>query len=415
MAAPQTFSYTTCESINISLEAGTFLLEVWGASGGSNKAAGGLGGYSRGELTLHEKTKVFVHLGSQGGGVSSPGCNGGGTVYSSTFRSGGGSTDIRLKEDSLYSRVIVAGGGDGELNGNSGKGASQVSETIYCRSSSYSCNKGTFGKGGDGGSSYGGAGGGGWFGGSGSKGIEAGGGGSGYVLTKDSFKPAGYQLNDTKYFLDKAFTFAGNQSFFSPTSTTSNETGHSGHGYARITPLFPYRTPLLTPYETAQRTLRATMVGIKPNLRFTFTSNTDAVVKDRRGIFLFNTPSVYNATINPGRYFFYANGSSCGYTVFLQHRIHSHSPIQVIITDAVHVRLNNQSFIKAPGEFNEEEPYIDPRATKIFNFTMSDFECQRKDGAELIISYNPPKECYEQRKSVSGCIPLIAHFMLMIK
>jgi len=97
--------------------------------------------------------------------------------------------------------------------------------------------RGTFGAGGDAtGESNGlniGAGGGGWFGGgSGIGGGPGGGGGSGYVLTADSYKPSGYKLGP-EYYLSNAQTIAGNQTFKSPTGT--NETGHSGNGYARIT------------------------------------------------------------------------------------------------------------------------------------------------------------------------------------
>ncbi|EQL11069.1 glycine rich family protein, partial [Clostridioides difficile CD86] len=43
-------------------------------------------------------------------------------------------------------------------------------------------------------------GGGGWFGGAGMNGVGAGGGGSGYVLTKDSYKPTGYTPTSEYYF-----------------------------------------------------------------------------------------------------------------------------------------------------------------------------------------------------------------------
>lgn len=70
-------------------------------------------------------------------------------------------------------------------------------------------------------------GGGGFYGGYGGVGAgngsdnQAGGGGSGYVNTNK---------------LTSAQTKAGNTSFPSPTSS-GNETGHSGNGYARITPV----------------------------------------------------------------------------------------------------------------------------------------------------------------------------------
>lgn len=64
-----------------------------------------------------------------------------------------------------------------------------------------------------------------------------GGGGSGYVYTASTASnyPSGCLLNSS-YYLTNAQTIAGNQSFPSPTSS-SNETGHSGNGYARISPI----------------------------------------------------------------------------------------------------------------------------------------------------------------------------------
>ena len=63
-----------------------------------------------------------------------------------------------------------------------------------------------------------------------------GGGGSGYVYTSSTASnyPSGCLLNST-YYLSDATTTAGNEQFTSPTGT--NETGHSGNGYARITAL----------------------------------------------------------------------------------------------------------------------------------------------------------------------------------
>jgi hypothetical protein len=61
------FSYTDCRADELFLEPGTYELEVWGASGGvRNGVTRGLGGYARGIITLNERTKVFVNVGSQG-------------------------------------------------------------------------------------------------------------------------------------------------------------------------------------------------------------------------------------------------------------------------------------------------------------------------------------------------------------
>lgn len=77
---------------------------------------------------------------------------------------------------------------------------------------------------------------GGWYGGAGGGHRVTGAGGSGYVYTSTTASnyPNGCLLNSS-YYLTNAQTIAGNQSFPSPSN--SNETGHSGNGYARITPV----------------------------------------------------------------------------------------------------------------------------------------------------------------------------------
>ena len=116
---------------------------------------------------------------------------------------GGGATDIRTIKDSLYSRIIVAGGGggayhrwDSQLRGGDGGGINGSIGEIYiyssqipCFGSQYECiegvedktykeyHPGEFGKGGG---AYCGGGGGGYFGG-GSVNCSGGAGGSGYI------------------------------------------------------------------------------------------------------------------------------------------------------------------------------------------------------------------------------------------
>ena len=89
-------------------------------------------------------------------------------------------------------------------------------------------------------SGYGGAGGGGWYGGSGNvpdgsgDDDRGGGGGSGFIYSSSTASncPYGFLLTST-YYLSNASTVNGNTSFTSPTG--SSETGHSGHGYAKVT------------------------------------------------------------------------------------------------------------------------------------------------------------------------------------
>ena len=271
------YEYTgTAESIT--LPAGSYKLECWGAQGGYRSSIdyGGKGGYSVGELTLNEATTLYVQVGGSGNtGKTSGGYNGGGKR--NTKNGGGGATDIRIGQDSLYARVIVAGGGGsdgasdktgmyggGESGGSStqnygtgGFGGTQtgVSDSSW-QTTSQSVDTGSqsdayagFGFGGNGiayGGGNGGAGGGGWYGGSGaypdssSDDDRGGGGGSGYVYTSSTASnyPSGCLLNSS-YYLTNAQTIAGSStsSFPSVNSDGSTESGHSGDGHARITVL----------------------------------------------------------------------------------------------------------------------------------------------------------------------------------
>lgn len=132
----------------------------------------------------------------------------------------------------------TSGGTTTEYYGSGGGGGTQTAG-----GTGGSNNSGTFGQGGQGLSSsggYAGAGGGGWYGGGGSypdgsgDDDRGGGGGSGYVYTSSTASnyPSGCLLN-ASYYLTDAQTIAGNTAFTSPTGT--NETGHTGNGYIRIT------------------------------------------------------------------------------------------------------------------------------------------------------------------------------------
>lgn len=257
---------------SITLPKGKYKLECWGAQGGYRNSTNysGKGGYSAGTITLTEKTLIYLYSGGAGNtGKTAGGFNGGGKRQG--YNGGGGASDIRIGTDSLYARVIVAGGGgsDGapsktgmygggtaggsttESYGNGGYGGTQtgVSSSSWqttSQSTSTSAQSGAyagFGFGGNGiarESGYGGAGGGGWYGGSGaypdSSGDDdrGGGGGSGYIYTSTSAStyPSGCLLN-SQYYLENATTLAGNTSFTSPTG--ASETGHTGDGYVRIT------------------------------------------------------------------------------------------------------------------------------------------------------------------------------------
>lgn len=255
------------------LTPGTYKLECWGGQGGTYSSyIGGYGGYSKGTITLTEATTVYISVGGAGSSSSTAaGFNGGGTGISSG-RGGGGATDVRIGQNSLYSRVIVAGGGggagvtsananpcgcgggeyggDGYYNDTTGsytigqnRCGGSASQTAGGKTWSTST-QATFGQGGNASGYSCGGGGGGWYGGGGAYDSDSdsdgrwGGGGSGYVYTSSTAKnyPNGCLLNSTHY-LTNAQTIAGNTSFTSPTG--SAETGHTGSGFCRITNLNP--------------------------------------------------------------------------------------------------------------------------------------------------------------------------------
>lgn len=264
------FNYTGAVQ-SITLPKGTYKLECWGAQGGNRSqdsasatvTGSGLGGYSIGTLTLTQLTTCYIYVGGQGGMSSSTsnvkvegGFNGGGFASHDSIgepgNGGGGATDVRIAQDSLYARVIVAGGGggSGEDNETGGYGGGETGgagsgNTSLTQASQTSGGTNSFGFGLGGNTYNGGAGGGGWYGGASRYSVssystgsdsEGGGGGSGYVYTPTTASnyPSGCLLNSA-YYLSNAQTIAGNQSFSSPTGGT--ETGHSGNGYVRITKL----------------------------------------------------------------------------------------------------------------------------------------------------------------------------------
>ncbi len=229
-----TLSYTgSVQTMN--LQAGSYLVEMWGADGGgttgnnTNAAVaklGGKGGYAKGTLIISGATTASIYVGGKGSteGLSVPGgFNGGGSSSGGTSGvcgSGGGASDIRVGGNALTDRKIVAGGGGAagyqECNGSAnvisggngggltggtpvpgsystriGQGGTQTAGGAGGTDATYLAGTaGSFGQGGNGGlttTSSGNAagGGGGWYGGgSGSNGFYCsggGGGGSSYI------------------------------------------------------------------------------------------------------------------------------------------------------------------------------------------------------------------------------------------
>ena len=251
---------------SVTLPAGRYRLETWGAQGGSYNTSiiGGLGGYSKGELTLNNSDTLYIVVGGSGswGFSKNGGYNGGGSIGHSSSNghgagSGGGATHIALRSGLLSSLssyksdiLLVAGGGGGGVYGNDGgrvggngggtsgsngtgnsygtpSPGTQTSGGTYGNVNNHSnYSNGSFGQGGSGSGSgntwYGGAGGGGYYGG-GYGGTHWGGsGGSGYVNTSKL------------------------------TSTSMSNGKRSGNGYARITNLDHQHTDAC--YSTTQST-----------------------------------------------------------------------------------------------------------------------------------------------------------------
>lgn len=283
MAIVYEFNYTGAEQ-SVVLPPGKYKFECFGACGGNyyDFVQCAKGGYTAGSLILKENTTLHVYVGQSGyckgvNGIETcrSGFNGAGgiTTYKSTSDgyyslAGGGATDIRLiggnwdNLQSLLSRIIVAGGGGGGGSGNShdsighgggtkGKDGISIANKYFAGGGSQfqggltfnSLYNGSFGVSGAGDGISGVGGGGGWYCGAGSFYAEFGGGGSGYILTKDSYKPANYSPSSKYYFSDINSVVGGN--------TTKQD------GYAKITLLqaLPFLT--ISSYNSTTATFKA--------------------------------------------------------------------------------------------------------------------------------------------------------------
>ena len=100
---------------SIELPAGTYKLEVWGASGGRGSDGSGksqtkynvqgLGGYSVGTLNLSKKNTFYIYVGGQGENVTGKNSNG----YAGGFNGGGNGGAL------AYTSSYTNGSGGGQL------------------------------------------------------------------------------------------------------------------------------------------------------------------------------------------------------------------------------------------------------------------------------------------------------------
>ncbi|MCZ6390772.1 glycine-rich protein [Clostridioides difficile] len=264
------------EDQSVTLKPGKYKLECYGASGGgwfSEWTKGAKGGYSKGELTLKKETILYVYAGETGckpftNGINNwTGFNGGGrganaSVDPKFVLCGGGATDIRLirgswsNEQGLLSRILVAGGagainssdyGVGNGGGMEGSKGFDSSNAFVTGGTQYQGGigledkyNGLFGRASSTGTGQGG--GGGWFGGAGGLTYNAAG-GSGYALTKDSYKPPGYIPTSEYYLENVVMTTGGN--------TTRAD------GYAKITLLQALPFLNISSYNSTTATFKA--------------------------------------------------------------------------------------------------------------------------------------------------------------
>ncbi len=194
--------------------------DVFGAQGGSvtgtNQPVGGLGGETKGTLSVTPGDLYFVFVGGAGVSANSAGTSttaaggyngggaGGGPTSGDSGASGGGASDVRYGGTTLGDRLLVAGGGGGAAStggstgdggaggattGGSGAGEAATDGTGGTQSAGGAAGNGggasgtagALGQGGNGGAVYSGGGGGGYYG----------GGGGGYDSTSGAYGPGG--------------------------------------------------------------------------------------------------------------------------------------------------------------------------------------------------------------------------------
>jgi prepilin-type N-terminal cleavage/methylation domain-containing protein len=299
-----TYSYTANYQTFTPTKSGTYIVELWGASGSTNVTYPrvGAGAYTKGYIYLVKGETLYIYVGQKGDTSRTWKFNGGGYGGLLTgSNSGGGATDVRLVSGtwddltSLRSRImVVAGGGGagadyrytnsggggygGEITGYNGtyySGHGDISQ--YGRGGTQTSGgaagtnmgggtgtpyAGTFGKGGQNdstSSSVGaGGGGGGYYGGgaggaTGSAGSGNGAGGgssfiSGYIGC-NAIDASGTHTGGSFHYSGKVFTktsmIAGNASM--PTwDGTTTMTGNVGNGYAKITFYSVGSEPIIT-------------------------------------------------------------------------------------------------------------------------------------------------------------------------
>lgn len=244
---------------------GFYLVELWGAEGGRGlwnsafKVFGGKGAYVSATLLFTKRTHVFLNVGTRGGNaVSSPntaaigGWNGGGyggrdLNDDDASGAGGGATDLRVGDNALESRIMVAAGGSGSTGG--GYGAPGGDEKCYTITQLWNADaisgsvdgcSATLGQGQNGinhGWTPSSGAGGGYYGG---KAVSGGDGNYPYVsYGGNSYIATNSTLSNYGIILFEKEMLSGNL-LLPSVNSDSYEKGHPGDGHARITPLSDY-------------------------------------------------------------------------------------------------------------------------------------------------------------------------------
>ena len=233
----------TGEKQSFALTKGEYKITCWGGCTPGN------GGYSEGVLNINNDTTLYGYVGSSDwiARLNGPTAlkdrmtdnklifNAAASNYYNFGKEGqtvgGGATDVRIGSDSLYSRILVAGGAGGGYGGGPGggfTGGDPKNPSENCLNNgggtqtytpTQNRSHGDFGEGGSQsktGENIGPAGGNGWYGGNGTYvtvsetifNITGGSGGSSYCCNEYSYKPPGY-LVDEKYYLSETYTETG--------------------------------------------------------------------------------------------------------------------------------------------------------------------------------------------------------------
>ena len=242
---------------------GSFLVELWGASSGysvkPDMKLPGKGGYVSAVLSSRAPFKLYFYIGTAGtnssyGNVGYGGYNGGANGGKDNIDGNcaapgsGGSTDIRIKQGDINTRIIVAGAGGSPACGSKGGNAGDAGGLVGFSGGSNTAGTNKGGQGGNqtygyrlwqgeegiSGNEAGGSGGSGYYGGFGGQrtvttaSICSGGGGGG-----SSYIASIYQDSQNKINIKHPVIIDGRSSM--PTLTSSKEIGHIGNGIARIT------------------------------------------------------------------------------------------------------------------------------------------------------------------------------------